>query len=444
MSKSSLSKKRERAPEDDVPAGEVQDAKVLKKNKTDATGKAKVTKEEPLESVTASADEEAVKPKKEKKDKKEKKERTEKKEKADKPVKVEEEETTAAKPKKEKKDKKGKKEKKSAAKDEVVAEVKKEEEEETVKPKKEKKDKKDKSEKKEKKDKKSKKSKDDADTPATADVEMTDAAAPAQEETKKSKKDKKKSKKDAPATDDAHQAPTTQDEEAAAAATEADAAAASSKNSRFICFIGNLPFTATAESIKAHFASVHPISVRLLTERDNPSKSRGIAFVEFGRFDHMKTCLEKFHHTEFDDKLSPARKINVELTAGGGGKTKQREEKIKEKNRKLNEERINRVHNQAAAKLAKDGKEEAPKEVSVEDIKMQEQRDEQDIHPSRRAIVPFNAENAKNAGSFDDEYDNQDKGGYGNKRSFGGGRGGRGGRGRGGRGGRGGGGRGRR
>ncbi|KAK3693798.1 hypothetical protein B0T22DRAFT_368366 [Podospora appendiculata] len=236
----------------------------------------------------------------------------------------------------------------------------------------------------------------------------------------------------------------TQDEKAAAAAAAADAEVASSKNSRFICFIGNLPFTATAESIKAHFASVHPISVRLLTERDNPTKSRGIAFVEFGRFDHMKTCLEKFHHTEFDDKLSPARKINVELTAGGGGKTKQREEKIKEKNRKLNEERVNRVHNQAAAKLAK-GKEGAAKEgeaepkVNEEEVKIQEQRDEQDIHPSRRAIVPFNAENAKNAGSFEDEYDNQDNGGYGNKRSFGGGRGGRGGRGRGGRGGRGGG-----
>jgi nucleolar protein 6 len=54
--------------------------------------------------------------------------------------------------------------------------------------------------------------------------------------------------------------------------------------------------------------------VRLLTQRDNPTKSRGIAFVEFGRYDHMKTCLEKFHHTEFSDGKSAARKINVELT----------------------------------------------------------------------------------------------------------------------------------
>jgi len=86
------------------------------------------------------------------------------------------------------------------------------------------------------------------------------------------------------------------------------------KKTRFIVFVGNLPFTATADSVRAHFAALHPISVRLLTQRDDPSKSRGIAFVEFGRFDHMKTCLDKMHHSIFNDGKSPARKINVELT----------------------------------------------------------------------------------------------------------------------------------
>ena len=28
----------------------------------------------------------------------------------------------------------------------------------------------------------------------------------------------------------------------------------------------------------------------------------------------MKTCLQLFHHSTFDDGLSPARKVNVELT----------------------------------------------------------------------------------------------------------------------------------
>lgn len=78
--------------------------------------------------------------------------------------------------------------------------------------------------------------------------------------------------------------------------------------------IGNLPYSATADSVREHFTSVKPTSVRLLTHRDNPSKSKGIAFMEFGTYGHMKSCLEHFHHSEFNDGVSPARKINVELT----------------------------------------------------------------------------------------------------------------------------------
>lgn len=86
------------------------------------------------------------------------------------------------------------------------------------------------------------------------------------------------------------------------------------KKDRFIVFVGNLPFTATREDVMAHFAAVKPISVRLLTERDNPAQSRGIAFIEFDRFDYMKTCLSKFHHSECNDGKSAPRQINVELT----------------------------------------------------------------------------------------------------------------------------------
>jgi nucleolar protein 6 len=77
---------------------------------------------------------------------------------------------------------------------------------------------------------------------------------------------------------------------------------------------GNLPFTATTASIQKHFAAVKPISVRALMQKDNPTKSKGCAFVEFEGYDHMKTCLKLFHHSMFDDGLSAPRKINVELT----------------------------------------------------------------------------------------------------------------------------------
>ena len=82
---------------------------------------------------------------------------------------------------------------------------------------------------------------------------------------------------------------------------------------RFIVFVGNLPFSATKEKIEKHFASVHPKSVRHLTDKAT-GKSRGTAFVEFEGYDHMKTALRTMHHTLFEDGTKEGRRINVELT----------------------------------------------------------------------------------------------------------------------------------
>src|SRR3569833_1404606 len=86
------------------------------------------------------------------------------------------------------------------------------------------------------------------------------------------------------------------------------------KKHRFIVFIGNLPFTATTESLRAHLAALQPSDIRLLTHLDDASKTRGHAFVEFDSYGPMTACLERYHHSEFDDGISPPRKINVELT----------------------------------------------------------------------------------------------------------------------------------
>ncbi|KAH6671721.1 hypothetical protein B0J14DRAFT_79684 [Halenospora varia] len=146
------------------------------------------------------------------------------------------------------------------------------------------------------------------------------------------------------------------------------------KPARFICFIGNLPFSATQQSLQKHFASVKPISIRVLSQKDDPTKSKGCAFVEFDGYDHMKTCLKLLHHSMFDDGISPARKINVELTAGGGGNTKDRRAKIEQKNSKLNEERIRKIQEEEKAKWAK--------KAEAGGV------DESAIHPSRRRFVP--------------------------------------------------------
>lgn len=127
-----------------------------------------------------------------------------------------------------------------------------------------------------------------------------------------------------------------------------------------------------------HFTSVQPKEVRVLTEKSQPTKCKGAAFVEFAGYDHMKTCLKLFHHSTFDDGKSAQRRINVELTAGGGGNTKERKTKIESKNLKLNEERARKTQEEEKAKQAK----------AAGGEKKKEELDESAIHPSRRRFVP--------------------------------------------------------
>ena len=77
--------------------------------------------------------------------------------------------------------------------------------------------------------------------------------------------------------------------------------------------LGNLPFTATDESISRHFSKVQPKSIRHRTDKET-GKSKGFAFLEFEGYDRMKTCLKLYHGSNFDDGVSPSRKLNIELT----------------------------------------------------------------------------------------------------------------------------------
>ena len=64
------------------------------------------------------------------------------------------------------------------------------------------------------------------------------------------------------------------------------------------------------------------------------AKSKGFAFVEFPNSNALQQGL-KLHQSELE-----GRKINVELTAGGGGKSVQRWEKVKRRNKELHEQRV--------------------------------------------------------------------------------------------------------
>ncbi|OEH76209.1 RNA recognition motif-containing protein [Cyclospora cayetanensis] len=72
--------------------------------------------------------------------------------------------------------------------------------------------------------------------------------------------------------------------------------------------------------------------VRLLTDKQTKAP-KGCAFVEFNNKDALQIALN------YDGRTLGERRIRVELTAGGGGKSKNRMEKIKKKNADLRKRR---------------------------------------------------------------------------------------------------------
>jgi len=89
----------------------------------------------------------------------------------------------------------------------------------------------------------------------------------------------------------------------------------------------------------------------------------------------MRTCLKLYHHSEFEDGKSKPRKINIELTSGGGGNSESRRGKIESKNEKLEEERKRDYDEKKQEKRQKhgtdhgsgeQGREEKPKSTKSE------------------------------------------------------------------------------
>jgi nucleolar protein 6 len=111
---------------------------------------------------------------------------------------------------------------------------------------------------------------------------------------------------------------------------EAQKSTTTDERKKYILFVGNLSFKSTANEIKEFFESkgAAVTAVRLLTDKKT-KRPKGFAFCEFESPVALEAALA-LHLTKF-----AGRKINVELTAGGGGsKSKVRKEKIKAKNEK--------------------------------------------------------------------------------------------------------------
>lgn len=100
---------------------------------------------------------------------------------------------------------------------------------------------------------------------------------------------------------------------------------------RFILFVGNLPYDTTQTELTSHFKNCSPDRIRI-------RQDKGIAFLEFDNdTKEIQSKMElalRMHHSMLRN-----RKINVELTVGGGGNSENRVQKIKEKNEKMLEGR---------------------------------------------------------------------------------------------------------
>ncbi|GAA5866709.1 hypothetical protein JCM8547_002732 [Rhodosporidiobolus lusitaniae] len=114
---------------------------------------------------------------------------------------------------------------------------------------------------------------------------------------------------------------------------------------RLLLFVGNLPYKVTVEEIQEHFKPCGETpTVRLLTPKSpSPSSpassSKGCAFLEFLSPTSLQSAL-RLHHSTLQ-----SRKINVELTAGGGGNSESRRKKIEEQRKKLEGEREKAARN---------------------------------------------------------------------------------------------------
>ncbi|XP_046846955.1 uncharacterized RNA-binding protein C365.04c-like [Xenia sp. Carnegie-2017] len=103
--------------------------------------------------------------------------------------------------------------------------------------------------------------------------------------------------------------------------------------SRFILFIGNLSFDCSEENIRNHFNMADDlVDVRILTNKTT-GKSKGCAFLEFKNKKSQMKALQ-LHHSSVC-----GRRVNVEVTCGGGGNGEQRINKLKSKIDKMKEKR---------------------------------------------------------------------------------------------------------
>jgi RNA recognition motif-containing protein len=83
-------------------------------------------------------------------------------------------------------------------------------------------------------------------------------------------------------------------------------------------YVGNLPFTATDESVRALFSQHGTIEkVSLITDRET-GRPRGFAFVEMSNTDASR-AMQALNGTDFDGRTLKVNEAQDRERSGGGG-----------------------------------------------------------------------------------------------------------------------------
>ena len=84
-------------------------------------------------------------------------------------------------------------------------------------------------------------------------------------------------------------------------------------------FVGNLPFSATEQSIKETFSQCGNVeSAKIITDRDT-GRSKGFGFVEMSSDSEASAAISKLNGTEVDGRAISVSEAKPQAPREGGG-----------------------------------------------------------------------------------------------------------------------------
>lgn len=85
-------------------------------------------------------------------------------------------------------------------------------------------------------------------------------------------------------------------------------------------YIGNLPYSATEQTILSKFAACGTVeSVKLITDRDT-GRSKGFGFIEMGSESEARAAIETLNNTDFDGRPLRVNEAKPQKKRSSGGR----------------------------------------------------------------------------------------------------------------------------